>query len=328
MADTVYKISVVIPGYNVERYIKRAIDSVLAQTCPAHEIIVVDDGSTDNTAEIIKTYGSKIRCIYQKNAGVSVARNTGIEAATGDWIAFLDADDEWLPQRLAAQTEHLRRNPDLKWTFANFCYHKKEWPEFRPAHPDRPEHEREYFDDYLVCFTKSFFVSILTVLIHKTVFEKVDLFVPGMKRSEDTDLWFRIGYEFPKVGYLEKPLAIYHLNIKGSATKIHDAPDFLIDLIARHSELSKKFNKYDEFNRCASILVENRIRSFLKQKRYDDSRVLLKNLAPYLKNRFRREVRFRLIWPAVLSPMTDAWLWIKNHLKNCFCIPNTKKPFS
>ncbi len=118
------RISVVIPAYNAGRYIGRAIDSVLAQTRPAEEIIVVDDGSTDNTAEIAGAYGDRIRFIRQENAGASVARNTGIAAATGNWIAFLDADDEWLPEKLRLQTEHLERNPDLTWTTANYvrCY--------------------------------------------------------------------------------------------------------------------------------------------------------------------------------------------------------------
>ncbi|MHC5190567.1 MAG: glycosyltransferase family 2 protein, partial [Planctomycetota bacterium] len=83
------KISVVIPAYNAEKHIARAIDSVLAQTRPADEIIVVDDGSTDATAEVVRSYGEKVIFIQQENAGVSVARNAGIEAASGDWIAFL-----------------------------------------------------------------------------------------------------------------------------------------------------------------------------------------------------------------------------------------------
>ncbi|MCK4960446.1 MAG: glycosyltransferase family 2 protein, partial [Planctomycetes bacterium] len=96
MNDESYSVSVVIAAYNAEKYIQRAIDSVLAQSLPADEIIVVDDGSTDNTGDAVKHYGSKVRYIYQENAGPASARNTAIEAATGTWIAFLDADDEWL----------------------------------------------------------------------------------------------------------------------------------------------------------------------------------------------------------------------------------------
>ena len=101
------KISVVIPAYNAAAWIRRAVNSVLSQTRPADEIIVVDDGSTDGTGDIVRMYDGRVRLLQQANAGAAAARNTGILAATGDWIAFLDADDEWLPQKLQRQTEYL-----------------------------------------------------------------------------------------------------------------------------------------------------------------------------------------------------------------------------
>ena len=117
-------VSAVIPAYNAGKYVGRAIESVLAQTHKADEIIVVNDGSSDDTAEVVERFGGAVRFIRQENAGASVARNTGIEAATSEWIAFLDADDEWLPNKLKLQTEHLERNPKLVWTTGNYirCY--------------------------------------------------------------------------------------------------------------------------------------------------------------------------------------------------------------
>ncbi|MHC4386164.1 MAG: glycosyltransferase family 2 protein, partial [Planctomycetota bacterium] len=106
------KISVVIPAYNIEDYIERAIDSVLAQTRQPEEIIVVDDGSTDATAQKIKAYGDQVRYIHQANKGLSGARNTGIRQAQNEWVAFLDGDDEWLPEKLQLQSELLTRNPE------------------------------------------------------------------------------------------------------------------------------------------------------------------------------------------------------------------------
>ena len=98
-----FSVSVIIPAYNAEPYIVRCIRSVLMQSFPVHEIIVVDDGSADLTARLAEHYGSPVRVIRQENAGVSAARNTGIHAASGNWIAFLDADDQWLPDRLKNQ---------------------------------------------------------------------------------------------------------------------------------------------------------------------------------------------------------------------------------
>jgi len=106
-------VSVVIPTYNRARCVVQAVDSVLSQTCDAYEIIVVDDGSTDNTQAALAVYGDRIRYIYQENAGVSAARNVGIAAAHGTWIAFLDSDDEWLPEKLEVQLEQVSKNPEL-----------------------------------------------------------------------------------------------------------------------------------------------------------------------------------------------------------------------
>jgi glycosyltransferase involved in cell wall biosynthesis len=110
-------VSAIIPTYNAARWIARAIDSVLSQTHPVDEIIVVDDGSTDNTAEVVAGFGERVRYIRQSNGGPAKARNTGIRAATTEWVAFLDADDWWETQKLELQMAALHRNPN-----AILCY--------------------------------------------------------------------------------------------------------------------------------------------------------------------------------------------------------------
>ena len=112
MSDTP-QISVVIPTYNRAGIVPKAIDSVLAQTYPAAEIIVVDDGSKDDTRAVLASYGSRITAISQPNGGLSAARNTGIRAAKTDWVAFLDDDDEYTPDRLAIAVESIARHPDV-----------------------------------------------------------------------------------------------------------------------------------------------------------------------------------------------------------------------
>jgi len=111
-ADRV-KVSVVIPTYNRAGFVTRAIDSALAQTYRDFEIVVVDDGSTDDTERILRAYGDRIRYLRQENAGVSRARNAGIAAARGEWIAFLDSDDEWLSEKLAVQVNCIERHRSL-----------------------------------------------------------------------------------------------------------------------------------------------------------------------------------------------------------------------
>ncbi|MFZ2446294.1 MAG: glycosyltransferase family 2 protein [Syntrophobacteraceae bacterium] len=106
-------ISVVIPTYNRAKCIRFAIDSALNQSYQPKEVIVIDDGSSDDTASIIEAYGEKVRYIYQTNSGVSSARNLGIRNAQSEWIAFLDSDDEWLPTKLELQARHIESNPEI-----------------------------------------------------------------------------------------------------------------------------------------------------------------------------------------------------------------------
>jgi glycosyltransferase involved in cell wall biosynthesis len=114
-------VSAIIPTYNRHGYIRRAIDSILAQTLPVDEIIVVDDGSTDGTAEAVtEWFGDRVRLIRQKNTGVSGARHRGIQEARGEWIAFLDSDDEWSPERNQLLAQAAKRLPsDVAWLFGD-----------------------------------------------------------------------------------------------------------------------------------------------------------------------------------------------------------------
>jgi glycosyltransferase involved in cell wall biosynthesis len=113
MSSNIPFVTVVIPAFNAERYITQAIDSVLRQTCGMFEVIVADDGSTDQTRSVVERFGPLVRYEYQRNAGPSSARNRGIELATGDFVAFLDADDVWNPEKCAVQIAHLNERPKL-----------------------------------------------------------------------------------------------------------------------------------------------------------------------------------------------------------------------
>jgi glycosyltransferase involved in cell wall biosynthesis len=113
------KISVVIPSYNHGKYLGEAIDSVLHQSYPPFEVIVVNDGSVDNTAKVIKPYRSQVNYIYQKNSGIGAARNTGIQHAKGDYLTFLDADDKWPINKLQRQLQALKQDSTLEMIFGH-----------------------------------------------------------------------------------------------------------------------------------------------------------------------------------------------------------------
>ena len=112
--NTVHAISVVVPAYNSAKFLPDCINSIRQQTVPLHEIIIIDDGSSDNTEDVVKTLGDDILYIKQKNQGPASARNHGIQQATGNWIAFLDADDQWVANKIELQLSCLRKHPELQ----------------------------------------------------------------------------------------------------------------------------------------------------------------------------------------------------------------------
>ena len=260
----------VIPAYNAEAHISRAIDSVLAQTYPADEIIVVDDGSTDNSAEQIKKYGEKIKYIHQANAGVSAARNSGINTAANEWIAFLDSDDEWLPNYLKLQIDLLRRNSNLKWTMANYdrclCDEQRRSPHFDPDKAHKMLKGRDYFDDYFDAFTAEVCGCTDTMVVRRDAMEEAGLFRDGLPNAEDTDMWFRLAMRCPQVGYIPQPIAVYHLYKSGIGSNCgptREKLEIICNLVEQNLELAENCNRQDKFRPCATSYLRRLIRSCL-----------------------------------------------------------------
>ena len=198
--DQKRKISVIIPVYNAESTIKRAIDSVLAQSHPVDEIIVIDDGSTDNTAEIVRNYGDVIRYFYQKNTGLSGAMNYGIEKAKGEWITFLDADDEWLPGSVESHIKVIAKNPELKWTY---CRHEEVTQngclQVQIPRIIEEEIEREGFLSYFRVALAGFGFGKCGFMIKRSVFDELGNFDPAMPNGMDRDMWRRIALRYPRI---------------------------------------------------------------------------------------------------------------------------------
>jgi glycosyltransferase involved in cell wall biosynthesis len=122
MSSTAAPVSVVIPTYNRQDLLGRAIESVLKQTVPVSEIIVIDDGSTDATRELARAYRDSIRYVYQENRGTAAARNRGIRESRFQWVAFLDHDDEWLPEQIALQLHALAQGPQAVLCYGSFVF--------------------------------------------------------------------------------------------------------------------------------------------------------------------------------------------------------------
>jgi glycosyltransferase involved in cell wall biosynthesis len=308
------KISAVIAAYNASATLDRAIRSALAQTRPADEIIVVNDGSTDGTADIARRFGSDVRLICQPNGGASVARNTGIQNAGGDWIAFLDADDEWLPEKLHIQEDFLNTQSDTAWGYGNFIPTDQNGKLLKAAH--RNHFGNMVFEDYFGAYCRGFYAWTSVLMVRKDVFAKTGLFEVGMKRAQDNDLWFRIGYQFPRVGYLGQPLAIYHQDTPGSSTRVNVHYEFMIQLVGRHLELSAQYGRREAFLPCIRHMLEIWIRELSRDGHSREAQDLMSRFGAYLSPRFCKEIQFRLRFPYGGTLLANLFLRCKDLILN------------
>jgi glycosyltransferase involved in cell wall biosynthesis len=195
------KITVIIPTFNRDNFISKTIDSILNQTYKVNEIIIIDDGSSDNTKKFIEQYPliHNIKYIYQKNQGVSSARNLGIKFSNNEWIAFLDSDDIWCNDKIAKQKQFHENNLDILfsytdelWKFNNKVIKQNKFQE---------KHENSKFIANIALCK----IGSSTVLLHKSIFEDIGVFDENLVACEDYDLWLRILRKY-EVGLVNEKL--------------------------------------------------------------------------------------------------------------------------
>ena len=200
-------VSVVIPTYNHGGYVTGAVDSVLQQSYRPLELVVVDDGSTDGTEKLLQPYGSRIRYLYQENRGVAAARNLGIARSSGELVAFLDADDRWLPDKLEAQVAALAARPEAGLGYTNaYLWDPPREVDERSLRLGRPE-----FDGR--CYARLFWsggICLSSVMVWRTCLARVGVFDETLRGAsvEDYDLLWRVARQFEFV-YLAPPLVLY-----------------------------------------------------------------------------------------------------------------------
>lgn len=261
-------VSVLIPAYNSDKYIQRSIESVLNQTVLPSEIIVIDDGSTDETADIANSYGGIVRVISKgRNCGTPAARNFGIQNSAGKWIAFLDSDDEWEP----------RKN---EIAIAIVESHQTDWCMVARKEMRNNNHQKSNSDPLtgkMIC--ENYFSLVLqekrcapsSTMIRKSVFSEVGGFNERLTTGEDQEMWWRIANVIPKISYYSQPLVKYYVDVAGSMT---NSPKNDLKLIAFWDAVTQITSPLDDpensnlFIKVRNAFASKAIRSYILMGNY------------------------------------------------------------
>jgi teichuronic acid biosynthesis glycosyltransferase TuaG len=236
-------ISVIMPAYNMEKYIAQSIESVIAQTYNEWELVVVDDGSNDNTSLIVKEYAVKdqrIKYFYQENGHLAKARNTGISMAKGEIVAFLDSDDLWLPQKLKISLQILLESKvDLLFS-ESYHFDENIFDLSKADYPVMGVLNMTYSgDEALRLFIERNRVPVLTVLVYKSKVTDLGGFDTNLKKSEDFDLWIRLLKSGSIFKSISQPLSAYRMVNNSMSSSDRLSSKFVLELLKKNFDLSQ-----------------------------------------------------------------------------------------
>jgi len=275
------KISVIIPTFNRIDLLQRAINSVLNQSIKPYDIIVVDDGSTDGTSNMIQQKYKSIKLIQQKNSGVSAARNNGIKLGGGNWIALLDSDDEWKKNKLEEQVKKLKDNPKYE-----FCHTNEIWIRNGIRVNQKKKHKKYggfIFDKCLdICR-----ISPSSVLLNKNIFNHVGWFNDNLPVCEDYDLWLRITADF-EILFIDKPLIVkyggHNDQLSHSVEAIERFRIKALENLLENSDLSKK----NRIHAVETIIKKLNIylNGLVKRKKQNEVKKIAEKIKSWNKNMF------------------------------------------
>jgi glycosyltransferase involved in cell wall biosynthesis len=248
--------SIVIPVFNKEKFVNKTLQSVLVQTFIDYEIIIVNDGSTDTSETIIKSFkDERINYFFKENEGVGVARNFGIDKAKAEYICFLDADDYWYPTLLETMNQYLQKLPEQK-VFACAIEIENKKKSFAAEYSIERKSDFELVN-FFEASRKECVLWTSSVTIHKSVFEKVGIFDSNIKKGEDTELWIRIGLQFPIV-FIWKVLAKYIYDESSASRNLNYFFDnYTFEKYALEEKQNLKLKQYLDLNRFSAVIKCN-----------------------------------------------------------------------
>ena len=269
------RVSVILPAYNRAWVLNRAVDSVLAQTYPDLELIVVDDGSDDGTAELLAAYGDSFIVIRQENRGVSAARNAGIKKASGEFIALIDSDDAWEKEKIARQVDFFRSRSD-----AMICQTEEIWIRNGKRVNPKVKHKKPsgmIFEPSLhLCL-----VSPSAVMMRKALFDIKGLFNEEFIVCEDYDLWLRISHDTP-VYLIDEPLTVKYGGHDDQLSSRHSQDRFRIRSLLERIE-SSDLNPEQREQAVQVLVKKSKIyaNGCMKRGREDEGRYYLELAEKY-----------------------------------------------
>lgn len=237
------RVSTIIPAYNAARYVGAAIESALAQTYTDNEIIVVDDGSSDDTPRVLESYGSRITFLRQPNAGVSAARNKALSVASGELIAYLDADDMWHPEKLEKQVEFLDAHPRCGIVHTDVDVIDAEGRVVTPAF-NRTTGREVPSGRCMMDLLRRSHVQLLTVMARHEAVRAAGGFDERLTGGEDYCQWILISMDGWEVGYLDEPLAMYRWSpgsLSSNERRMRAELIRLFEILLREKPLAARF---------------------------------------------------------------------------------------
>lgn len=215
-------VSVVMTAYNATWCIERALDSVYAQTVLPTEVLVCDDGSTDGTPELVeRRYGARVQVLRLPHRNASATRAVGLARATGDWLAFLDADDRWHPDKLERQLDYLAQHPDIKWIGSDGAYVTDDQVLRNSWLADYFDPVRELNGDLFPALIERCFPLMSSMMVEREAYRSVGGLDPQIVYSHDYDLWLRLGARYP--GAMQAESLVDYWSSPGALSKRYEA---------------------------------------------------------------------------------------------------------
>jgi glycosyltransferase involved in cell wall biosynthesis len=300
-------ITVVIPLYNKAHTIISTLSSVLNQSYPDFEVVIVNDGSTDNSIKVIENFieDNRIRIINQINQGVSIARNSGVRNAKFDYIAFLDGDDEWLPNYLSKMKDAIDQFPKVGMFCSAGIIRNADGSEvLRLA-------KKYEFKIIKINFFENphVFLHTSATVVKRSEFNKTEGFPEGMKRNQDFALFFSLALLTPVV-YCGYPLSIYIGGVEGQATSVNSTK-VLTHIIHRYNYVNDNWLKMDYKNKSYKIFTKYELRhcclSFIRDNDYNSLFIFLNHLNPDILKLFK-PIELRMIRAQFLRRMTIGYM--------------------